>query len=806
MAVLVVAVLFYLYKITLYTYINLEEKYFVSNLKLAEKIILREVNYVDATCKDYAIWDDSYEFLETRDEEYLKTNFVESTFETNRLDFVLIADSGGKIIYSKLYDKEAARLVQLPLYLADFFKENSSLLKVGSEDEAVKGLYILPENILMMSAEPILNNAADKPAAGTLIFGRFLDVIETEYLSETTNMNLVFFNMTLNKDGNLLKNAIKEISSGKEYYIDYKSRGLASAYLSLKSYNSSPSLLLNIDFPRNIYLEGLNSVIRFSVLSALLIILTFILVIFLLRKLFLVRLARLEDAVNKIKFEGSYTLNIYDKSNDEIGRLTSNIKNILEKINQSREKITLSEEKYRALFENSIDGISIRSEDGKFIDLNNSLVKMLGYDTKEQLLELDISKDIYVNESDFLKINSLENNSAIVRIKKSSGNIIWAEVTPRKVKDSKNGIYYENIVRNVTSGIEKEEEIKYLNFYDKLTGLYNRVYFEKKVKKIDNKAYFPLAIIVIDINGLRLINDTFGSEAGNQVIINIADGLKNSCRQEEIIARWGGDEFIIALRKTSEKDAANVSERIIKNCSSIIYKNSTVNVSLGYSIKNNENEDLHDVITEAENRMLRHKLFELDSASSSAILSLERALWEKSNETEEHAERLKILALEIGRKINLQANMLDDLKLLASLHDIGKLAVSDTILSKKTKLSKKEWEIIKKHPEIGYQIAKSSPQLAHIAEYILYHHEWWDGSGYPTGIKGEEIPLISRLLSLVDAYDVMSAGRSYKPPFTIFQSIDEINKFSGSQFDPELTKIFIKILEDKIKNPDKEPQ
>lgn len=800
MAVLIIAALFYLYKVTLYTYINLEEKYFVSNLKLAEKIILREISDVDTTCRDYAIWDDSYNFLKTRNEEYLKTNFVDSTFKTNRLDFALIADSGGKIIYSELFDSGSAKLMQFPPYLTDFFNRNPEVLKVNTEDKAVKGLYVLPENILMISAEPILNNAADKPAAGTMIFGRFLNEVETQYLSETTNMDLIFFNMSLNKDESLLKNAIKEISSGKEYYIDYKSRELASAYLPLKTYDNNPDLLLNIDFTRNIYLEGLNSVIRFSVLSALLIIFTFILVIFLLRKLFLARLVRLEDAVNKIELEDSYALKIEDKSNDEIGSLTSNIKNILEKINQSIEKNKASEEKYRSLFENSIDGISIRSKDGKFIDLNNSLVKMLGYDSKEELLNIDISKDIYVDKSDFLKINSLGKSQNLVRLKKKSGKVIWVEITPRIVNDSKMGLYYENIIRNVTSGVEKEEEINFLNFYDKLTGLYNRVYFEEEMKSIDNKIYFPLAIIMVDINGLRLINDTFGYDAGNKVIQDVANSLKYSCRQEEIIARWGGDEFIIALRKMSENDAAKVSERIIENCSKIFYKNTAINVSLGNSIKNNESEDLQEVITEAENRMLRHKLFELNSASSSAILSLERALWEKSNETEEHVKRLKNLAVEIGRKINLPANMLDDLKLLASLHDIGKLAISDAILSKKAKLSKKEWEIIKKHPETGYQIAKSSPQLAHIAEYILYHHEWWDGNGYPSGIKGEEIPLMSRLLSLVDAYDVMTEGRLYKPPFTVAQSIEEIKKFSGRQFDPELADIFIKIIEDKIIN------
>ena len=797
MAVLIIAILCYLYKITLNSYIHLEEKYFVSNLKLAEKIILRDVNNLETTCKDYAFWDDSYDFLKFRNKEYLDSNFVDSTFKNNHLDFVVIADIEGKIIYSESYDNESSSLIPIPLYLSEFLKDNIKILKIENEKQALGGIYVLPEIIIMLSSQPILNNDADKPSVGTMVFGRFLNESETQYLSETANMDLVFLNSTQSENEKLLKDAIKEISEGKEYYIDYKSKELASAFIPLKTYGKNLSLFLNIDFTRNIYMEGLYNIISFSIIAALFIFLTFILVIFILRKLFLVRLARLKDAVNKIELSSSFDLKIKDASNDEIGSLTSNIKNMLEKINQSRERIAASEEKYRTLFENSIDGISIRTKEGKFIDLNYSLVTMLGYDSKEELIRLDIAKEIYVKKSDLSNINSLKKVSNLIRLRKKNQTIIWAEVTSRIIKYNESVVYYEDIIRNVTSGVEKEREIEYLRYYDKLTGLYNRVYFEEELKRIDNKRFLPLSIILVDINGLRFINDEFGSEAGNKIIRKVAQSLKKSCRREEVIARWGGDEFIIALSKTQEKNATKVSERIIENCSKIIYKNTTIDISLGISIKNTESEDLHEVVIEAENRMLRHKLFELKSVGSSTVLSLERTLWEKSNETEEHAARLKNLAIEIGKKINLPSNMLDDLMLLASLHDIGKVAISDEILSKKTRLSKKEWDIIKKHPETGYQIAKSSPQLAHIAEYILYHHEWWNGSGYPSGIKGEEIPLISRLLTIVDAYDVMIEGRIYKPPFTTLQSIDELKKYSGSQFDPELTRVFIKILEDK---------
>jgi HD-GYP domain-containing protein (c-di-GMP phosphodiesterase class II) len=128
------------------------------------------------------------------------------------------------------------------------------------------------------------------------------------------------------------------------------------------------------------------------------------------------------------------------------------------------------------------------------------------------------------------------------------------------------------------------------------------------------------------------------------------------------------------------------------------------------------------------------------------------------------------------------------------LHDIGKIGIDNSILNKPGKLSKNEWEIMKKHSEIGYRIAMSSPELEPIAEYILAHHERWDGNGYPQGLKGEEIPLLSRILAVVDSYDAMTEDRVYRKAMTHQAAIEEIKKNAGTQFDPNIAQIFIDSL------------
>ncbi|MEE8325328.1 MAG: HD domain-containing phosphohydrolase, partial [Candidatus Humimicrobiaceae bacterium] len=190
---------------------------------------------------------------------------------------------------------------------------------------------------------------------------------------------------------------------------------------------------------------------------------------------------------------------------------------------------------------------------------------------------------------------------------------------------------------------------------------------------------------------------------------------------------------------------------------------------------------------------------ERKSISSSIISSLERTLWEKSHETEEHANRLKHMALKLGNTTNLPESKLDELSLLSTLHDIGKIAIPENILIKKDKLTKKEWEIIKRHPEIGFNIASSSFQIKHMAEAILSHHERWDGAGYPQGLIGKDIPIISRILAIVDTYDVLTHARSYrKEIYKEEAAMEEIKRCSGTQFDPELVDKFIRIINDEI--------
>ena len=204
------------------------------------------------------------------------------------------------------------------------------------------------------------------------------------------------------------------------------------------------------------------------------------------------------------------------------------------------------------------------------------------------------------------------------------------------------------------------------------------------------------------------------------------------------------------------------------------------------------------IIKEAEDKMYKHKLTERQDIHSLIISSLEKNLVKKGYETAEHIKRMRNRAVELGKSLDLDGDKIQELSMLATLHDIGKIALSDIIIFKPGELNPEEWKEIRRHPEIGCQIAQTSSEFKDIAKGILYHHERWDGKGYPKGIKEGNIRLTSRIISIVDAYDAMTNDRPYRKSLSIKKAKQEISKGAGTQFDPHIARVFLKTL-DKAK-------
>jgi diguanylate cyclase (GGDEF)-like protein len=354
-------------------------------------------------------------------------------------------------------------------------------------------------------------------------------------------------------------------------------------------------------------------------------------------------------------------------------------------------------------------------------------------------------------------------------------------------------IFADVITRAISKHLDNLK-IRELSYYDSLTGLYNRRFFEVELERLDSKRQLPISIIMADLNGLKIINDSYGHKKGDQMLKKSAEILRSSLRKEDILARQGGDEFIILLPQTDQKTASEIVQRITAKTGIVEELDIPLSIAVGQATKLTPKEDIGEIIKQADNQMYENKLSESRSSKSNIVQGLINVLDAKSSETKEHAMRMTKIAFDFGERIGLTESDQNRLSLLATLHDIGKINISEEILNKQDKLTDQEWEIMKKHTEQGYKIASSSEEFAAVAEEIFSHHEKWDGSGYPRQLQGKEIPFLARIISLVDAYDVMTHERPYSKAISKEEALAEIKSCAGSQFDPDLAAEFIRML------------
>lgn len=352
------------------------------------------------------------------------------------------------------------------------------------------------------------------------------------------------------------------------------------------------------------------------------------------------------------------------------------------------------------------------------------------------------------------------------------------------------------IIRNITERKEMEKRFKYMSMHDRVTGLYNRFHFEDELKRLDIINHIPVGVMVCDIDGLKLLNDTLGHQAGDELLINAAQIIKSCISDEDVLCRIGGDEFAIILPDKRMDELQLISHSIQSKVNQFreTHMQIPVSISTGISVRSCLTKNMVDVFKAADNNMYREKLHSSYSVRSAIVQTLATALEARDFVTDGHADRLQDLAANLALAAGLPEHMIPDLRLLGRFHDIGKVGIPDHILFKPCRLTEDEFEIMKRHCEIGYRIAQSSADLSPIADWVLKHQEWWNGKGYPLGLSGDNIPLACRILSIVDAYDAMTNNRPYRQAMCHEDALAELDRNAGTQFDPHLVRIFKEII------------
>jgi putative nucleotidyltransferase with HDIG domain len=275
------------------------------------------------------------------------------------------------------------------------------------------------------------------------------------------------------------------------------------------------------------------------------------------------------------------------------------------------------------------------------------------------------------------------------------------------------------------------------------------------------------------------------------LLIKCAEALKKSYPYENRIFRIGGDEFVVLVPNVQPDQAEEIVKRMKENCEKETVNAINLSVSLGWETKNMMSEGINAVLKSAEDFMYKKKLFDGPSMRGKTISLIINTLHEKNRREEQHSHRVAELCEKLAIAMKMPEHERKEIRSAGLLHDIGKIAIKESILNKPGRLTPEEYEEITKHPEIGYRILYSANEMTDIAEYVLSHHERWDGSGYPRGLKGEGIPLQARMIAIADAFDAMTSIRSYRMPFTEEEAAKEIYHNAGTQFDPELAVLFV---------------
>jgi len=466
------------------------------------------------------------------------------------------------------------------------------------------------------------------------------------------------------------------------------------------------------------------------------------------------------------------------------------------------EQLWQSEERFRSLFEKAPLGYQSLDCDGNFIHVNQQWLDTLGYTHDEVVgkwfgdFVAPHFRDEFRNRFPVFKAQG-HIHSEFEMLHKSGKAVFIA--FDGKVGYGSNGEFKQThcILQDITAQRISEQKLIHLSYHDHLTGLYNRRFFEEELVRLDTSNKLPLSVFMGDINGVKLVNDAFGHAEGDRLIIDCSKLIRECCDSEHIVARIGGDEFGILMPNTNTEKALSILNRIQEALKAYDASKRndrfTHSVALGFATKTSCDQEISQILKIAEEYMYQRKLLEHTSSHSAIVTSIKATMLEKSHETEEHAERLVTLSKAVAKELKLSQSEQDRLELLATLHDIGKVGISDHILTKPGKLTEIEWVEMKRHPEIGYRIAISSLDLVPIAEGVLCHHERWDGNGYPQRLKEEKIPLLARILSVVDAYDAMTQDRPYRKAMSHDAAMLEIEKNSGQQFDPHIVEIFTTI-------------
>ena len=662
-----------------------------------------------------------------------------------------------------------------------------------------------------------------------------LALIVEQKTGELVANSLGLKNFSYSADGSIERLRIDDINNNtvRQAYEHYRISGdntfkleleKQAYYIKLSQYHKEGvEWLLITAIPESLFTAGIYRNIRISAGLTIIALLLSIAIYFLLTRRLMHPINDLIASTERFS-EGDLTHRAKIFRNDEIGivseafnRMAQTIDELVNDLEERVKERTLelaasnqalqeNKDQLQLILDSTAEGIYGIDIEGKCTFCNTSCLKMLAYTCPDQLIGKNMHHQIHHSDRDGNLI-SIEDCQIMKAFLTGSGihvddDLFWRadgsslEVEYRSYPQSKEGEIVGAVITFMDNTERKrnQEHIRYLSYHDSLTGLYNRMFFEQEQKRMDLSKNLPISIIMGDINGLKLTNDVFGHSAGDRLLKKTAEILKRSCREGDVLARVGGDEFAILLPNTGASEAQKIIQRIKGELGKEQMAAIKCSMALGYDTKISREQDIERTMANAEDKMYEDKTLNREQVNSELIDSIITTLHQRSPREKRHSAAVSKICEDIARAMGLSETQIRNLSEAGFLHDIGKIVLAPDLLNKNTPLSYEERKEMEQHPVVGYRILNLFDNTMNLAEAVLSHHEKWDGSGYPKGLKGEEIPRMARIIAIAESFDAMTHD-TYTPALSKAEARLEIIKQSGIKFDPEVVQVFLRIME-----------
>ena len=499
----------------------------------------------------------------------------------------------------------------------------------------------------------------------------------------------------------------------------------------------------------------------------------------------------------------------FNRMADTISSLLTNlegaVKQRTDQLNRTNEDLEASSERLQTLLDSTAEAIYGIDTNGQCTFCNRSFLKIMGYERQEQLLGRNMHFQIHHTGKDGVHtpVEQCEIFKAFTEGKgihsdnevfwKADGSPIEVEYRSYPIKKAEQVIGAVVTFTDNSDRRRNEERIRYLSSHDSLTGLLNRSSFEMKLRELDVPDMLPLAIIFGDVNGLKLTNDVFGHAAGDVLIRKAGEALDRAIGKRGVVCRVGGDEFAALVPRTSIDEITGILSDIRADLPKERELSIKFSMALGFDIKESGRQRIENALENAENMMYQDKTLNRRAVNSEMVSTIMSSLHMKSPKERQHSINVSAYCRDIGDELGMDATGVKKLREAGYFHDIGKVVLDVKVLNKDGAFTEDDKLEMQQHPVVGFKILNIFDDTLDLAEAIYSHHERWDGSGYPKGLKGNEIPVSARVIAVAEYYDALT-NTMVTDAISSEEASERLRMQAGSKLDPDIVKAFINTL------------